>query len=122
MRWDGLPLIWTLSVLLLLLNYWWALALNRDGAANAHTAGEFGLAATVPILLFLVCASVLPRRFPAEGPLDMRAAWESQRTLFAALLLLYMASTWIVATVIYGGVSWDLQTVLRAIVSALVGY
>jgi len=119
-RWDGLPLIWTLSVLLLLLNYWWALALNRDGAANAHTAGEFGLAATVPILLFLVCASVLPRRLPAEDLLDMRAGWERQRTLFAALFLLYMASNWLIAIMVYGGIGLDVQTVLRAIVSALV--
>lgn len=119
-RWDGVPLIWTLSVLLLLLNYWWAVALNRDGAASADTAGEFGLAATVPILLFLVCASVLPRRFPTEGMLDMRAEWERQNTLFAALFLLYMASNWVVAIVVHGGVGLDLQTVLRAIVSTLV--
>lgn len=119
-RWDGLPLIWTLSVLLLLLNYWWASALNRDGSGSADTAAEFGLAATIPILLFLVCASVLPRRLPAEGVLDMRAEWERQRRLFASLFLLYMASTWIVAIVVYGGVSWDLQTVLRAVVTVLV--
>jgi hypothetical protein len=119
-RWDALPLIWTLSVLLLLLNYWWALALNRDGAGSAQTAAEFGLAATVPILLFLVCASALPRKLPTEGVLDMRAEWERQRTLFAALFLLYMASNWIVAIVVYGGVGWDLQTVLRAVVSVLV--
>ena len=119
-RWDALPLIWTVSVLLLLLNYWWALALNRDGAAIADTAAEFGLAATIPILLFLVCASALPRRLPAEGMLDMAAEWERQRALFATLFLLYMASNWIVAIVVYGGVGWDLQTVLRAVVTVLV--
>jgi hypothetical protein len=119
-RWHGLPLIWTVSVLLLLLNYWWALALNRDGGGSAQTAAEFGLAATIPILLFLVCASVLPRRLPAEGMLDMRAEWERQRTLFAALFLLYMATNWIVAIVVYGGIGWDLQTVLRAVVTVLV--
>jgi hypothetical protein len=119
-RWDALPLIWTVSVLLLLLNYWWALALNRDGAGSADTAGEFGLAATVPILLFLVCASALPRRLPAERMLDMAAEWERQRMLFASLFLIYMASNWIVAIVVYGGVGWDLQTVLRAVVTVLV--
>jgi hypothetical protein len=119
-RWDPLPLVWTVSVLLLLLNYWWALALNRDAARSAHTAGEFGLAATIPILLFLVCASALPRRLPAEGMLDMRAEWEKQRKLFATLFLLYMASNWAVAILVYGGVGWDLQTVLRAVVTVLV--
>jgi hypothetical protein len=119
-RWDALPLVWTVSVLLLLLNYWWALALNRDAARTANTAGEFGLAATIPILLFLVCASALPRRLPAEGMLDMRSEWERQRKLFATLFLLYMASNWAVAILVYGGVGWDLQTVLRAVVTALV--
>jgi hypothetical protein len=119
-RWDALPLIWTLSVLLLLLNYWWASALSRDGAASADTAAEFGLTATIPILLFLVCASALPRRLPAEGLLDMAAEWERQRRLFASLFLIYMASNWIVAIVVYGGVGWDLQTVLRAVVTVLV--
>jgi hypothetical protein len=119
-RWDGLPLIWTFSVLLLLLNYWWASALGRDGSGSADTAAEFGLAATIPILLFLVCASVLPRRLPAEGMLDMRGEWEKQTKLFATLFLLYMASNWAVALVVYGGVSWDIQTVLRALVTVLV--
>jgi hypothetical protein len=119
-RWDALPLIWTVGVLLLLLNYWWALALDRDAARNAQTAADFGLAAIVPILLFLLCASVLPRRLPSEGTLDMRAAWESQRALFAALFSLYMATNWVVAIVVYGGVGWDLQTILRAVVSVLV--
>ena len=42
-QWDLLPLLWTATVLLLLLNYWWALALRRDGSELAHTAGAFGL-------------------------------------------------------------------------------
>jgi hypothetical protein len=119
-RFDALPLIWTVSVLLLLLNYWWASALNRDGAASADTAAEFGLAATVPILLFLVCASALPRGLPAEGMLDMRREWERQTKLFATLFLIYMASNWAVAFLVYGGVGWDLQTVLRALVTVLI--
>jgi len=119
-RWDALPLIWTLAVLLLLLNYWWASALNRDGSGSADTAAEFGLAATVPILLFLVCASALPRRLPAEGVLDMRSEWERQSKLFATLFLLYMASNWAVAIFVYGGVGGDLQTVLRAVVTVLI--
>lgn len=119
-RWDALPLIWTLSVLVLLLNYWWASALNRDGSGSADTAAEFGLAATVPILLFLVCASALPRRLPAAGMLDMRSEWERQRKLFATLFLLYMVSNWAVAIFAYGGVGWDIQTVLRAVVTVVV--
>ena len=116
-RWDLLPLVWTATVLLVLLNYWWALALRRDGSELAHTAGAYGLLLVHPLLLFLLCASVLPRQ-EAEGGLDMRRSYETDRRVFVAVFVLYMLANWILA-VMTGTPIWSGVTLLRAIASVL---
>ena len=116
-RWDGLPLLWTAVVLLVLLNYWWALALRRDGSELARTAGAYGLLLVHPLLLFLLCASVLPRQ-GAEGGLDMRRSYESDRRAFVAVFVLYMLANWILA-VTTGTPLWSSVALLRAIASLL---
>jgi hypothetical protein len=116
--WYALPFVWTAVVLLLLLNYWWALVLGRDGSQMAHTAAQFGLLLIHPLLMFLMCASVLPQA-PAEG-LDMREAYGKERLVLVWLFVLYMMGNWTLALLINPHVVWDLATVLRAIASAFV--
>ena len=93
-RWDPLPVLWMAIVLLMLLNYWWAVVLRRDGSELAHTAAEYGLLLVHPLLLFLLCATVLPRLVSEDG-IDMRRAYESDRRAFAWLFVLYMLANWI---------------------------
>ena len=116
-RWDPLPLLWTAIVFLVLLNYWWALAQRRDGSELAHTAGAYGLLLVHPLLLFLLCASVLPRQ-GAEGGLDMRRSYETDRRAFVAVFVLYMLANWILA-VTTGASMWNGVTLQRTIASVL---
>jgi hypothetical protein len=83
-RWDPLPLLWAFTTLLLLFNFWWAVAMNLDGSHDATVVGEFVLLAISPILLFLMCASVLPRALPTEGQLDMRAEGPKRAACFSS--------------------------------------
>jgi hypothetical protein len=66
-RWDPLPLLWAGITFLLLFNHWWAIAMNLDGSQDARVVSEFVLLATSSILLFLMCASVLPRALWASS-------------------------------------------------------
>jgi hypothetical protein len=116
-RWDPLPLLWTAIVLLLVLNYWWGLAQRRDGSDLAHTAGAFGLLLVHPLLLFLLCASVLPRQ-GTEGGLDLRRFYETDRRTIVAMLVLYMLANWILAFAT-GTPTWSGVTLQRTIASVL---
>jgi hypothetical protein len=116
-RWDPLPVLWMAIVLLMLLNYWWAVVLRRDGSELAHTAAEYGLLLVHPLLLFLLCASVLPRLVSEDG-LDMRRAYESERRTLAWLFVLYILANWIVAFVT-GAPFWSAITLQRIALSIL---
>jgi len=117
-RWDPLPLLWTATILLVLLNYWWALAQRRDGSELAHTAGAYGLLLVHPLLLFLMCASVLPRQ-TSDGGVDMRQAYEADRTAFAAVFLVYMVANWILALAT-GTTLWSAITLQRGAVTIMI--
>lgn len=116
-RWDLLPVLWTAIVLLVLLNYWWALALRRDGSELAHTAGAYGLLLVHPLLLFLLCASVLPRQ-DSEGAFDLRGFYEKDRKAFIAVFLIYMLANWVLAFAT-GTPLWNGVTLARALASLL---
>lgn len=119
-RWDALPLLWAGITLLLLFNHWWAIAMNLDGSHDARVVGEFVLLVTSPILLFLMCASVLPRALPAEGRLDMSAEWTESRRVFLVLFWIRQIDTGVIATVANGGPIWDQAAIARTILLALI--
>lgn len=113
-RWDPLPLLWALTTLLLLFNFWWAVAMNLDGSHDATVVGEFVLLAISPILLFLMCASVLPRALPTDGKLDMRAEWVETRRVFLFLFFIRQICTGVTAVVaradLFGIRPWSLAS------------
>jgi len=116
-RWDPLPLLWTATVLLMLLNYWWALAMRRDGSELAHTAGAYGLLLVHPLLLFLLCASVLPRQASEDG-LDMRRFYETDRRALVGVFLVYLLGNWVLAFAT-GTALWSGVTLQRSIATVL---
>ena len=120
-RWDPLPLLWALVTLLLLFNFWWAVAMNLDGSREARVVGQFVLLAISPILLFLMCASVLPRAVPVEGKLDMRADWAEARKVFLIIFFIRQICTGATATNASGGFILDHAMIARLIIWALVG-
>lgn len=117
-RWDALPLLWALIALLWLFNYWWAVSANLDGSRDAHAVGHLALLAIGPILLFLTCASVLPRTVPASGICDMRAEWTDGRRVFFALFVANQVFAWII-TLSRGATEWNLAATTRTIALAL---
>lgn len=117
-RWDPLPLVWAGVMLLVVLNYWWAMVAGLDGSGKADTVAQFAVLLASPILLFLMCCNVLPRIEPG-GDGDMRAGWHAGRKVFALAFALYQVSNWLVAVFMVGGPWTDVST-LRAIVLALV--
>ena len=117
-RWDALPLLWALIALLWLFNYWWAVSANLDGSRDAHVVGHLALLAIGPILLFLTCASVLPRTVPASGVCDMRAEWADGRRVFFALFVANQVFAWVI-TLSRGATEWNLAATTRTIALAL---
>jgi len=118
-RWDPLPLLWTANVFFVLLNYWWAVVRGLDGSRLARTAADFGLLLIHPVLLFLMCASVLPR-VQATEVFEMRSAYVRDRKTFFAVFALYLLGNWVLALVMNASFGWNILTIQRALVSVLV--
>jgi hypothetical protein len=110
--------VWALIALLWLFNYWWAVSANLDGSRDARVVGHLALLAVGPVLLFLTCASVLPRAMPKSGPCDMREEWASGRRVFFLLFVLNQIFAWTV-TLARGGTEWNLAATTRTISLAL---
>lgn len=116
-RWDWLPVLWAATLLILVINYWWALALGVSGLGRADNAAEFGLLLIPPMLLFLTTASVLPN-FGDGDKGDMRRHYDEQRKTFIITFALYQCATWILAIAV-GTSGLNFVTVIRAIILGL---
>jgi hypothetical protein len=111
--WDWLPVVWSVILLLIVINYWWSIYLGLSGFQEASNAVEFGLILIPPILLFLATASALPN-FDAGSEWDMRRYYDEHRKTFIVTQILYACSTWVVAIVI-GTFGWNPGSVVRAV-------
>jgi len=110
--WDWLPVAWSATLLILVINYWWSLYLGVSGLQQLSNAAEFGLLLIPPILLFLTTASVLPN-FDPNSEWDMRRHYGEQRKTFIVTFVLYQCSTWTTAMVV-GTFGWNVISVVRA--------
>ncbi len=115
--WDSLPVVWSATLLLLILNYWWGIYLGVAGFQQSSNAAEFGLLLIPPILLFLTTASVLPN-FDPNSEWDMRCHYDEQRRTFIVTFVLYQCSTWATAAVV-GTLGWNVISVVRAVILSL---
>jgi hypothetical protein len=116
-RWDALPLVWVVTLFLVVLNYWWALYMRLDGSQKAHTAAEFGLILAPPLLLFLATASVLPD-FEPDDDWDMRHDYQAQRPVLILTFAAYQVSTFTTALVV-GSLAWNFLTFARFVIFGL---
>ena len=122
-RWDWLPVLWSAVLLLLVVNYWWAIYQGIVGIDKLTSAAELGLVLIQPIIMFLLAASVLPN-FPTNRRWDMRRYYDDHRRTFLATFVLYQCVTSAVALVV-GTWGWNPASLVRvlillALVSALV--
>lgn len=111
-KWDALPVAWSVALLLLVVNYWWSIYLGVSGLGQVRNAAEFGLILLPPILLFLTTASVLPS-FDANSKWDMRQHYAEHRNTFIVTFALYQCSTWATAAVV-GTLGWNVISFVRA--------
>jgi hypothetical protein len=115
--WDWLPVAWSAVLLLLVVNYWWAIYSGIIGINQLGNAAELGLVLVQPIVLFLMTASVLPN-FGTAGPWDMRRYYDEHRRTFIFTFILYQCVTTVVALVI-GTFGWNISSVIRAVILVL---
>ena len=115
--WDWLPVFWAMTLLTLVINYWWALYLGISGLERVSNAAEFGLLLATPILLFLTTASVLPH-FDEANEWDMRRHYDEQRRTFIITFALYQCSTTMIGF-IAGTFGSNFVTVFRAVILLL---
>jgi hypothetical protein len=110
--WDWLPVAWSATLLILVINYWWSIYLGVSGLDQSSNAAEFGLVLIPPILLFLTTASVLPN-FESADEWDMRRNYDAERRTFIVTFALYQCATWTMAVVI-GTFGWNVISFVRA--------
>ena len=91
--WDALPLLWALLILVAVVNYWWGIRPILTQASDWST-GAFMVAMISPIFLYLACAAALPR-VAGDGPVDLRACYADERTVFLAFFLAYQGGNWL---------------------------
>ena len=114
--WDWLPVVWSATLLVQVINYWWIIYLGVS-VRQSSNAAELGLILIPPILLFLTTASVLPS-FDANSEWDMRRHYDEHRKTFIVTFILYQCSTW-AAAVLTGTFSWNPISLVRAIILLL---
>ncbi|HEY5721070.1 MAG TPA: hypothetical protein VIT45_01985 [Allosphingosinicella sp.] len=93
-KWDALPLVWALLILIGVVNYWWGIRAIM-AQASGWTTGTFMLTMISPVFIFLACAAALPRVEPG-APVDMKAAYADERTAFFLFFLAYQGGNWII--------------------------
>lgn len=117
-HWDALPLIWALTALLLVNNYWWGLYLGEVAAAAPSNVDVFLLGLLGPILLYLICAAALPDTRALRGG-DLLAAYFAESRYFFALLILYVFATGWATAAHAGGFQWNEHMWMRLAIIGL---
>ena len=115
--WDWLPVVWSAVLLLLVVNYWWAIYQGIIGIDQLSNAAELGLILVQPIVLFLLTASVLPN-FGTTRKSDMRRYYDEHRRTFIFTFVLYQCVTSAVALTV-GTLGWNVASGARAMILLL---
>jgi len=112
--WDWLPVGWSAVLLLLVVNYWWAIYSGIIGVNELSNAAELVLVLVQPIVVFLLTASVLPN-FGTTGEWDMRRYYDEHRKPFILTFVLHQCVATTVALVV-GTLGWNIGSVIRAMI------
>jgi hypothetical protein len=115
--WDWLPVTWSAALLLLVVNYWWAIYQGIIGIDQLSSAAELGLILIQPIILFLLTASVLPN-FGTAPNWDLGRYYDENRTTFISTFVLYQCVTSIVAITL-GTMGWNVASLIRGTILLL---
>ena len=88
-RWDALPLMSSFIAVLTTYNLWWRLLGTADPAPFLTLGGFLPLAAQL-LVLYLLCAAVLPDAVPDDG-LDLRTFYDGNGPYVWTLFALHIA-------------------------------
>lgn len=114
-RWNALPLAWALIALLLVNNYWWGLYLGEVTETAASNADTFLLGLVLPILLYLICAAVLPDVHALRSR-DLLSAYFAESRYFFILIVLYIFATGLDTAVHVGAFHMNKNMWLRLVI------
>ena len=118
-RWYPLPLIWALSSVAVVTNYWWGMYLGVTGAV-ADNAGTFLLHLILPIVLYLVCAATLPKVATVESQRDLRLYYYAESRYYFGLWMIVALVTSVQIAIMLDGWTWSQPNVARTATSLLV--
>lgn len=88
-KWDWIPLLVAVHVLLAIIQYWWS---SYDTWQRAPSIGIFLLPLLSLILIFLVASAALPDEVPEKG-IDLGDHYFDHQKFFWGLFAAYVAST-----------------------------
>jgi hypothetical protein len=88
-KWDWIPLLVALHVLLAIIQYWWS---SYDTWQRAPSIGIFLIPLVSMILIFLVASAALPDEVPEKG-INLRDHYFGYQKFFWGLFAAYVAST-----------------------------
>jgi hypothetical protein len=111
-RWHGLPVAWTLYVLLLVVTFWWGVYLGVLGITTPQNAFEFLLNLCSPLIVYLICSAALPD-IDVERGVDLKAAYFSGARYFFGLTIAYILVTMVQVAVQSGGLEWSQLMAIR---------
>ena len=115
-KWHWLPFAWAAIALLLLINYWYSFYVNGQ-LPQWRTGVSFALFLLLPIMLFLISASVLPGEVPEAGVNLLAVYLENRSYLFTLLAIYYLA--WAVIAPALGVIRWNDPYQIARIVPAV---
>ena len=115
--WDWLPVAWSAVLLVLVVNYWWAIYQGIIGVDRLGSAAELGLILVQPIVLFLLMASVLPN-FGTTRKWDLGRYYDENRRTFIFTFVLHQCVTTVVGLTV-GTMGWNAGTLVRATILLL---
>lgn len=113
-RWSWIPVVWGLISILMVVQAWWAYFTIHQSPLWLNLFA-FLLPLSVFIVLFLICASVLPdaKAIPDAGVVDLEELYFAQRRYFFSLWGVLLLQAIVVSWISSGDVDLGLEEAFR---------
>lgn len=113
-RWSWIPIVWGVMSIVMVVQVWWAYFTIHQSPVWLNLFA-FLLPLSVFIVLFLICASVLPdaKAIPDTGHVDLEALYFAQRRYFFALWAVLLVQAILVSWIARGSVAFGVEEIFR---------
>ncbi|HEX6590131.1 MAG TPA: hypothetical protein VF039_14090 [Longimicrobiales bacterium] len=115
-KWSWIPIVWTLISILMVVQSWWAYFTIHQSPIWLNLFA-FLLPLSVFVVLFLICASVLPdaKAIPDTGTVDLEALYFAQRRYFFGLWGVLLVQAIVVSWIAAGHVDFGFEELFRVL-------